>query len=426
MNTWINYMIEANLCLCQVLGLYLIFLRRETAFQIQRMVLLAGSVLSLVFPLIHSGAAHPGFAVSSFLPTVWLPEVVVTPLGSSGSLTSGSLWSSSLFLFYAGVCIILLVLFIIRLRKVLLLISKTSPTYERDGFKIIELPAPFTTFSFFRFIFLGSTENLSPRDKDRMFRHELAHGQNYHSIDILWINLLQIFFWMNPAIALYRKILIQLHEFQADARAAKNDEPNEYCSLLAKVALESADFKLANHFSNSLIIKRINMIRMHKKNIAPWRMALLITCATSFFYLIVNSDQVMAQEKPSSLPTPNPAMPPDDMVFMVVEKSAEYQPNGFDGLKSFIASNLKYPAEARKQGVEGSVFVSFIVEKDGAVTDATVVKGLSPEMDEEAVRVTKLTRWIPGQQSGKIVRSRFVLPIKYALDKKGKPGQGDR
>jgi protein TonB len=97
-----------------------------------------------------------------------------------------------------------------------------------------------------------------------------------------------------------------------------------------------------------------------------------------------------------------------------------------EGLRSFITSNLKYPAEARKQGIEGSVFVSFIVEKDGAITDAVVVKGLSPEMDEEAVRVTKLTQWIPGQQNGKIVRSRFVLPIKYALVKKEKPGQGDR
>lgn len=421
MNTWINYMIEANLCLCQVLGLYLVFLRRETTFHIQRMVLLAGSVLSLVFPLIHSGAARPGFAVSSYLPTAWLPEVVVTPLGSSGSLTSGSLWSSSLFLFYAGVCIILLVLFVIRLRKVLFLIFKTSPTYERDGFKIIEMPAPYTTFSFFRFILLGSTEDLSPSDKDRMLRHELAHGQNYHSIDILWINLLQIFFWMNPAITLYRKILIQLHEFQADARAAKNDEPDEYCSLLAKVALESADFKLANHFSNSLIIKRINMIRMHKKGIAPWRMALIVTCAIGFFSLIVSCDQVMTtSEKQGPVPqeefVPGNSTFPGDTIFNMVETPADYADKGLEGLKTFLSSNIRYPTVARQQGIAGSVYVSFVVEKDGSVSDAVVVKGLSAETDAEAVRVTKLTKWKPGMTKGQIVRSRFVIPIKYALN----------
>jgi len=409
MNSWLNYMVEANLCLCMVLGLYLLFLRRQTSFRVQRLVLLTGSLAAVTLPLIHIYSAYVGLVLAPRLSTGWLPEVVVNARENNGALAAHDrLWNTPLFLIYIAGCALLLMVFLIRLRKLLMLIFKSSPiTYVRDGFRIIELPAPFTTFSFFRFILLGGTERLSPHDKDMMLRHELAHAKSYHSLDVLWVNLMQVFFWVNPALALYRKTFVQLHEFEADARAAEGCEVNEYCSLLAKVALESADFKLANHFSNSLIIKRINMIRMHKKSIAPWRMALLVICAIGFFSLIVSCD-----------PTPS-----DDAVLDAVETPADYRDGGLDGLISFLNSNLKYPAVAVQNGTEGKVFLSFVIEKDGSVSDVTVMKGLSAETDAEAVRVTKLTKWIPGKHQGNVVRSRFVLPIKYALPNTGQRGK---
>ena len=75
-----------------------------------------------------------------------------------------------------------------------------------------------------------------------------------------------------------------------------------------------------------------------------------------------------------------------------------------------------YPEPARQRGIEGAVFVSFIVERDGSITSVNVVKGLSPECDASALQVVEqMPKWIPGKHSGEIVRSRFVIPIKYKL-----------
>lgn len=105
----------------------------------------------------------------------------------------------------------------------------------------------------------------------------------------------------------------------------------------------------------------------------------------------------------------------EDVVFTVVEQQAEF-PGGMEALVKFLQKNVKYPAIARRMGVEGSVFVSFVVDKAGAISDIQVVKGISAECDKEAVRVVgMMPPWKPGKQNGKSVKSRFVLPVKFKL-----------
>jgi protein TonB len=105
----------------------------------------------------------------------------------------------------------------------------------------------------------------------------------------------------------------------------------------------------------------------------------------------------------------------DDVIFTVVEQQAEFA-GGFESMAKFLAKNMKYPAVARRMGIEGSVFVSFVIDKEGNISDPQVIKGISAECDKEAVRVVKLMPpWKPGKQNGKAVRCRFVLPIKFKL-----------
>jgi protein TonB len=105
----------------------------------------------------------------------------------------------------------------------------------------------------------------------------------------------------------------------------------------------------------------------------------------------------------------------EDVIFMVVEQQAEF-PGGMEAMMKFIVKNMKYPAVARRMGIEGSVFVSFVVDKEGGISDLTVIKGISAECDKEALRVVKLMPpWKAGKQNGKPVKSRFVLPIKFRL-----------
>jgi protein TonB len=105
----------------------------------------------------------------------------------------------------------------------------------------------------------------------------------------------------------------------------------------------------------------------------------------------------------------------DDAIFTVVEQQAEFS-GGFEAMAKFLSKNVKYPAVARRMGVEGSVFVSFVIDREGNISDPQVIKGISAECDKEAIRVIQLMPpWKPGKQNGKAVRCRFVLPIKFKL-----------
>lgn len=110
-------------------------------------------------------------------------------------------------------------------------------------------------------------------------------------------------------------------------------------------------------------------------------------------------------------------VPPDaGEIFTVVEKQAGF-PGGAQALTKFLQENLRYPAAAERANVEGKVFVSFVVNRNGSVSDVQILKGVGFGADEEAVRVVKaMPAWEPGRQSGEAVRSRFNLPIHFVLE----------
>ena len=107
----------------------------------------------------------------------------------------------------------------------------------------------------------------------------------------------------------------------------------------------------------------------------------------------------------------------EDVIFTVVEQSAEFA-GGVVALKKFLQENMVYPGVARRMGVEGSVYVTFVIDKVGAISDIQVMKGISSECDKEAIRVVGIMpHWKPGKQDGHPVKSRFVLPLKFTLGK---------
>jgi protein TonB len=104
-----------------------------------------------------------------------------------------------------------------------------------------------------------------------------------------------------------------------------------------------------------------------------------------------------------------------DKIFLVVEQTATPK-GGMAAFYKFIADNIRYPAQARRMGIEGKVFVEFVVDRDGSLTQFTVVKGIGAGCDEEAIRVLKTAPpWNPGKQRGKPVRQRMVIPILFKL-----------
>ena len=105
-----------------------------------------------------------------------------------------------------------------------------------------------------------------------------------------------------------------------------------------------------------------------------------------------------------------------DEVFTIVEDQPAF-PGGNAAFYKFVASNMTYPAQARRMGIEGRVFVQFVVDKDGSVTEVKAVKGIGAGCDREAERVLNSSpKWTPGKQRGRSVKVRMVLPIIFKLN----------
>ena len=133
-----------------------------------------------------------------------------------------------------------------------------------------------------------------------------------------------------------------------------------------------------------------------------WR--LLATLSVLAILFTINTT-AMAQNKKTS----------NDKVFEKVEDMPEF-PGGEQAMMDFVAKNVQYPKEAMEKGISGRVFVSFIVEKDGSVSNVKVMRGIGGGCDEEAVRVISgLPKWKPGKQEGKPVRVSYQMPINFKL-----------
>jgi len=104
-----------------------------------------------------------------------------------------------------------------------------------------------------------------------------------------------------------------------------------------------------------------------------------------------------------------------DEIFTVVEETATPK-GGMSAFYKMVSDKMKYPAQARRMGVEGKVFVQFVIGKDGAISDVKVLKGIGAGCDEEAIRVVQSSpSWNPGKQRGKAVKQRYTLPIIFKL-----------
>lgn len=107
----------------------------------------------------------------------------------------------------------------------------------------------------------------------------------------------------------------------------------------------------------------------------------------------------------------------DEEVFVVVEEQAEF-PGGLDSMYAYIQKNLKYPEKAKAEGIEGRVFVQFVIEKDGSISNILIKRAIGGGCEEAAVEMIKnMPKWKPGKQKGKPVRFQFTLPIKFELPK---------
>ena len=128
-----------------------------------------------------------------------------------------------------------------------------------------------------------------------------------------------------------------------------------------------------------------------------------------FLAMLSSSVMLMAQDVDSKTETQK------DEVYSIVETMPSF-PGGQNALVAYIQKNLNYPQSARENGIQGRVYVNFVVEKDGSISNVKVNRGIGGGCDEEAVRVVKaMPKWIPGVQNGQTVRVSYMMPIVFKL-----------
>ena len=328
---------------------------------------------------------------------------------------------TQVFLFiYILVVAILLTKFIISIVRILILATRNE-RIKKDGYTIVlHDKKQIVPFSWGKWIFMNKQDYTDC--SKYIIAHEREHIKAFHWIDLLLAECVIIINWFNPASWIMRNALQDVHEFQADENVLKSSNSNqeEYQLFLIKKTAGTRFAAIANSLNHSSLKKRITMM-LQKKSQSKVRMrALALAPAVALGMLFVSNPLIATTLSSVSSASISIDTPSHDKVsekpLKAPDKMPEF-PGGMTQLMTFIGENVKYPQEALKNKTEGNVFVRFIISKTGKVTNPKILKGVSKELDEEALRVVSmLPDFIPGEENGEKVPVEFTIPIKFKLN----------
>lgn len=396
MNELFRFLLLSNAALLGVLLSYKLLLQRNTFHALNRAYLLLGSVLAVLLPLLpfHTSSTAALFSIQ-------LPALTVG--GQSATNTSNWLLANWPLVVYAAGVLVALALFVRAIRTMHRLLRQAK-TEVVQGKRVLRSDKA-GPFSFLGIIHLPST--LSPNHQQTIFAHELAHVQLRHSYDVLWLTALRIAFWFNPLVKLYLQALQEIHEYQADARSHTSTSKEQYVKVqLDQLFQLPSDLSFANSFYNSINLKkRVNMIYSEKSS--KWAnfrylIAIPLLAAIGFLSACTKTAAEEAQD--------------DTGVYQEVDVMPEF-PGGMAELANFLGATIKYPKAAEAEGIEGRVYVQFIVDEHGQVLKAIPTNSVREDIDKEAVRaVLEMPKWKPGKKDGKPVSVEMTLPIVFKLN----------
>ncbi len=429
MNDFLIYLMQSAFCLAALYLIYWLFLRKDTFFRANRFYLISSLFLSFTLPLFKVPVFYSDPEVTY---VVILETVNITAENiSSGIMNNWTIYQTLLIIYLTGV-VLFLIRFIFQLFQLFWIINKYG-VVEENGLKIVKLEKNFSSFSYFNYVFLSESIT-SDKNRNEIIKHEMAHIQQHHSLDLIILELFIVFQWFNPVIWLYKFSLKGIHEFLADDKLLSSGTNKLFYQTLLLNQLVGIQINdLTNNFNQSLIKQRfIMMTKIKSKGKAKWKYLLPVPITVlliAFFAVNLNQNTFASEVKEegkvpettnSQKDLANQKENTDGAIFVVVEDMPKF-PGGEPALYRFLVDNVKYPKEAREKGIQGRVFITFIVEKDGSLTNFKVVRGIGHGCDEEAIRVAKMMpNWEPGKQRGKEVRVQFNLPIKFVLNANAK------
>jgi len=452
--TWWHYLLLVNLYLLLFYGFYALLLRNETFFQLNRAYLVAGALLSFIIPVIQAEWIKQLFITQrvqqTIYSTIYHPEFAYQAKPTEGfTFTIGQAFA----VIYIGGAIFLLGRFFFQLLSVKKLLNNLESSAAFSFFNKVKIDAELP-------------------EQQTIIDHEEVHVKQWHSADVLFIEAVMIINWFNPIVYFYRKAIKHVHEFIADKKAIeRGTSKTEYAYLLLSQTFGANPHQLTNNFFNkSLLKERIIMLNKDESKrrkllkyglSAPLFAAMLIlssaTVKNSSVLKIINKKteqiflmntmpgkqvikditilpeesiaepKVVVKQKPdkteikdTAAATEQPASTKvekfDNMVFTAVEMQPEF-PGGEAALGKFLQANLRYPALAKENGIQGKVYIQFVVQKDGNLDDMKVLRDPGSGLGDEALRVlAESPKWRPGIKNGLPVNVQYTIPVNFRLN----------
>ncbi len=299
-NSIIYYVLESTVCLFLFLMVYRFVFANLTHFSWMRVYLLVSVSLSLALPLliipIHwRSSIHFDYNSYPLIFGSQLNEFTISQSIDNNSINRQQILLEMIFGLYLIGLLYKSYNFARALRSIRTCIRQNPKV--RDGeYWFVNLNNTIPPFSFFNYIFINNSyQNLSPDELQRIKDHEKIHARELHSLDVLFIELISIFFWFNPLLIYLKKSIKEIHEYIVDEKIVERGKgKKDYAELLLKLASEVKSFNLSAGFSGSEIKRRIIMISKQRSHPGQKLMFIILVPLTmllmlSFSY-IKNSD----------------------------------------------------------------------------------------------------------------------------------------
>ena len=416
----LSYLLKVSIGVTIVWLLWQAFMRRENNFALSRLFILLGVALSAILPAI---APEISLTSNSIISTqqefymVKLKEITVTAQNNGANIPWFLLGYGAISLFFAF-------RFNRQLASIVALYSKANK--QRNGsWVIVNHQRDIPPFSFLNLCFINK-KNIPNSSIQDVLDHEKAHFSKLHSLDIILFEILSVFQWFNPLFWQLKKRLIEVHEFQADEGVLrKRVDLYAYQESIVSLAFNGIALPIGNCFNKSLTLKRLAMMNLNEKRKgAVIRFSLSLMILGSLLFTIAcekapetsELEEVVVTAKSEGAAEVQES-PVDGEIFHVVEKMPKFDGGDANEFRKFIAQNVVYPKVAAEQGIQGRVYVQFIITKTGNVSNVKVIRGVATSLDQAAVDVVKLSDgyWTPGYQRGEAVNVSYTFPINFAL-----------
>ncbi|WP_287565948.1 M56 family metallopeptidase [Parabacteroides sp.] len=422
------YLLKVNVAFVLFYAFYRLFFYKDTFFKLRRAILLAFFGLALFYPLLNIQdwvRQQEPIADVIYMYSAMLPEATAKADAAASVDWYGWLLGSLGFIYW-GIVAFLCGRFLVQLSSILWLAhtSERVVIHETPVYALRKAAGP---FSFFRMVFLHP-ESHSDKETDEILTHECTHVSQWHSIDVILSEMMCMACWFNPFVWLLKREVRHNLEYLADNTVIQSGyDSKSYQYHLLGLAHHQSLTTLYNSF-NVLHLKNRIMMMNKKRSPGIVRTKYLIFIPLVGILMLLSNIEAVARltVRLANEATVSNAMVTatdvssksremNEQVFTVVEKMPSF-PGGDAELLKYIATNIKYPKESQDNGEQGRVICSFIVGRDGSVNNPEVLRGVTPLLNEEAVRVINtMPRWNPGMQRGKAVAVKYTVPITFRL-----------